>query len=187
MIITLDVERDVMGLDEEIANSIWQTLVYSAPYDTGNLRSAIRKSASNEKRILFVYDENQARYLDFLERGVGPIKKYKNFISGHSMNEATKEVVYWLKTGNITFGGVPTVVLKGRLKGKKSDGSGKPIGYEKQFMKNKDLVLTAKERSSMSKLYVKQEFGELFKVKGERVNVEISPMRLNRASNVKRG
>lgn len=187
MHITIESDKPITRLTTDLSNSIWQVLVYSAPYDTGNLRSAIRKSADTNTRTLFIYDENQARYLDFLERGVGPVRKYKGFISQKSLNEATKEIVYWAKTGNTTFSGVPTVVLLGRNKKRSRDGvGGKPIGYEKSMIKDVELYLTAKERSTLSRMYVKQKFGELFDVKGQKVNVEVSPFSA-RATNIKKG
>ena len=97
--------NDFGRLDDDLANSIWQLLVYSAPYDTGNLRSAIKKQTTNKsKKIKFVYDESKAAYLILiLEEGVGPVKKHKDFISVKSVMEGTKELMYFLQTGKVTF------------------------------------------------------------------------------------
>ena len=173
----IETDRDFVGLDDELANSIWQLLVYSAPYDTGNLRSAIKKSVSNARRILFIYDETTAVYLKFLEDGVGFVKKHKGFISVVSLGEATMEVMYYAKTGQTTFSGVPIVVLRGRLNKKagRSYGGGKPMGYEKTMLIDKRTQLTAKERSLLSKLYASRDKGAKFSYSGQSVITEKSP------------
>lgn len=186
IVITADRYRP---LDDGISNSIWNTLIENAPYDTGNLRSAIRLSVNQQYRLLYVYDENQARYLDFLERGVGPVKKYKGFISNLSLNNATAEMVMWLKGNEPTNASVPMVTLRGRVRSRPKDdeGYGKAIGYEKKYIKRKGTLLTAKERSIMSRLYVKEGFGKLFKVTGERVSTTLQEGTAKTATNIKKG
>lgn len=157
----IDTDIDFDGFDDDLANSLWQTFIYSAPSDTGNLRSAIKKNTSNSKKIKFVYDESKAAYLIYLEEGVGPVKKHKDFISVKSVMEGTRELMYFLQTGKVTFSGLPTVVLKGRKSNKKATPySGlEAIGYEKHFFMNNKLQVTARERSLMSKIYYRQTFG----------------------------
>lgn len=189
MYVVIEVDNPREELDSGIAHSIWNVLIENAPYDTGNLRSSIRLAKDSGKRLLYVYDENQARYLDFLERGVGPVKKYKGFISKTSLNWSTIELVSWLKGNKPTNTNVPVVVLRGRVRGKKTinTGNGKPIGYEKKYIKNKGTQLTAKERSMMSKLYVKEGFGKLFRYTGERVETTLMAGTSKTATNIKKG
>lgn len=186
IVITADRYRP---LDDGISNSIWNTLIENAPYDTGNLRSAIRLSVNQQYRLLYVYDENQARYLDFLERGVGPVKQYKGFISNVSLNKSTVEMISWLKGNEPTNTSVPMVTLRGRTrkKPKENIGFGNTIGYEKKYVKKKGTLITAKERSIMSKLYVKEGFGKLFRVTGERVTTTLLDGTAKTATNIKKG
>lgn len=175
----IDVDREIDGLTDDLANSIWQLLVYSAPYDTGNLRSAIKKQTSSKNKIMFIYDETQALYLDFLERGVGFVKKYKGFIENLSVGETVNEVLYWAQTGNNTYSGVPIVVLRGRLmnKAKRSFTGGSPMGYEKGILYDTKTLLTAKERNLLSQLNYKMFNGTPDKKKwaGQSVITEQSP------------
>lgn len=170
--------REIDGLDDDLANSIWQLLVYSAPYDTGNLRSAIKKQTSNNKRIKYIYDTKQAVYLQFLEEGLGFVKKYKGFIEYTSVGEAIKEILYWAETGKTTFDGVPTVVLQGRLNKKagRSFIGGKPMGYEKRMLNDTKTSLTARERGKLSQLNYKMYNGiaKPNQFRGQSVNLESS-------------
>jgi len=175
----LEVDREIDGLNDDLANSIWQLLVYSAPYDTGNLRSAIKKQISTKNKIMFIYDLSQALYIDFLEQGVGFIKKYKGFIENKSVGETIKEVLYWAETDKNTFSGVPIVVLRGRLMkkaGRMFEG-GAPMGYEKNILVDTKLPLTAKERNLLSQLNYKMFNGtpKIGQYKGQSVNIEKSP------------
>lgn len=171
----IEVDREITELTPQLANSIWQYLVYAAPYDTGNLRTAIKRHTSNPKRITFIYDTAQAYYLDFLERGVGPVKKYKGFIEDKSVGWAVKEIIEWAKTGNTLFGGsVPSISLRGRthIKGKPIPNGGQPFGYEKQLLNDKTTPLTARERGQLSRLYFKiqRPYDNPRQFSGEKIN-----------------
>ena len=45
--------------------------------DTGNARANTKLLVSNEKTIAIGWDTFNANYVDFLERGVGPVKEIK--------------------------------------------------------------------------------------------------------------
>lgn len=175
----LEVDREIDGLNDDLANSIWQLLIYSAPYDTGNLRSAIKKQTSNKHKIMFIYDLSQALYIEFLEQGLGFIKKYKGFIENKSVGEAIQETIYWATTDKTTYGGVPTIVLRGRLtkKAGRTFEGGAPIGYEKKILVDTKTPLTAKERNLLSQLNYKMFNGtpKIGQYKGKSANIEKSP------------
>lgn len=155
MRVSIEVDKPIDGLTPALANSIWQTIIYETPYATGNARSAIRLNSNNKKRINFIYDDSIARYIDFLERGVGPVKKYKGFISNNSVIASMREIIYWAQSnGKTTYSGIPIVVMRTR------DDKGKeilPIGYERTKLKEakRDLgiSITASERAKLSSNY----------------------------------
>ncbi len=173
MYFRIETHYPINRLTPNLAYSIWQTLIYEAPYATGNLRSAIKLSSNTDKRIKFVYDERQARYIDFLERGAGPVKKYRGFISNNSLNMATKDVMYWAQTRKVLHHGIPTVVVVSR-----KDSEATPIGYERKMLRDlgrsTTLPLSAKERSALSRSYASSGPLKNQKFGGQKPNISKS-------------
>lgn len=174
MFISIEVDKPIEGLNTALANSVWQTIIYETPYATGNARSAIRLNSNNKTRINFIYDDSIARYIDFLERGVGPVKKYKGFIANNSVNSTMREIVYWAQSGGkTTYNGVPVVVFRTK------DDSGRnilPMGYEKKrindLKRDTKIAITASERAKLSSMYFAEIGGS--KEKGKRPEIEKS-------------
>lgn len=179
MRINIEIDQPIEGLTKELANSIWQTIIYETPYATGNARSAIRLNSNNKTRINFIYDDSIARYIDFLERGVGPVKKYKGFIANNSVASAMREIVYWAQSGGkTTFSGIPIVVVRNK------DDEGKPIlpiGYEKkrlnELKRDLGVSITASERAKLSSMYFAEIGGA--KSQGKRPQIEKSQFSRN--------
>lgn len=95
--ITTDVE--IKELSNGLGYWLWNIAVSLAPYDTGNLRSAITLNANSSTRKKYVYNALNAHYLHYLEMGEGPITKHTGFISERTVSSFLMEIIAYIKTG----------------------------------------------------------------------------------------
>lgn len=137
------------GFDSSYGYHLWNVAVMVAPYDTGNLRRSIKLTSNSAKTIKISYDLAQANYAKFLEEGLGPVKKYKGFIS-----KATYFLIYDQLVGLISsrenmpiYSLRPIVALK--------TSKHQPFSWERRFLKGADVNssrVDATNRQTISKI-----------------------------------
>ena len=139
------------GFDMSLGYWFWNMAVMIAPYDTGATRASIMLKKNKPRRIKISYDTSKANWVQFLEEGQGPVKKYKDFIKKDTAEAITEQLVSWIITGKsptYAIQGIkPFVVLK---KSKQQ-----PFSRERAFLKQADMnanVITAKARMKISQI-----------------------------------
>jgi hypothetical protein len=137
-------------LSVSLGRAAWNIAVMNAPEDTGNLKRSIMLVNNTSKEIVIRYNLLTANYAQFLEDGVGPVKKYKGFISQNTTADIVEEIIYFAKNGTIsdwTLGLKPLVALK---------KSYNVFNKERQIMKERfgkvKPYITAEQRKQISKL-----------------------------------
>lgn len=134
----------IKNLDTSLGMWFWNMAVMIAPYDTGNLRKAISLNSNTSKKITIRYNTMQANYIKFLEEGVGPVKKHKDFIGVKTRLAITEELISYLKTGRKPmFTSVPFVATR---------SSGKVFSREKAFLRQADMHTNAITQKARNKI-----------------------------------
>lgn len=100
------------GLTQDLKDSLWHVALLSAPYRTGNLRSAIKRLSFGENKVKYIYDSQQAYYTDFLEKGIGRNKKHVGFIEFITVESMMTEIIGSAQYGQTTFKGIPIMEFK---------------------------------------------------------------------------
>lgn len=101
------------GFDPSWGGYIHNIAVMCAPYDTGNLRKAISLAKNTPKLIRIQYNHLQANYIYYLEEGIGPVTKHKDFIKNLTVNTIMEQLTGIILTGvNPTFTSPPVVALR---------------------------------------------------------------------------
>lgn len=148
MIFYVETELDIEILSYELGISLWNIAVSIAPYDTGNLRRSITLNRNSDTVKTYYYNAFNAMYLHYLEKGQGPVKKYKGFIENETVAAFIEEIIYYFKTNEIsTTSIIPKIALK------KTRTSAQ--FYEKAIMKKmgvKGDTITADDRRKMSRI-----------------------------------
>lgn len=172
--ITADAEQFLKlqkeGFDTALGYWFWNTAVMIAPYDTGNLRSAIILSKNKPRHISIKYDTFMANYALFLEEGIGPVKKYKHFIKGDTTSVIVEQLISWIKTGKRPMFAINNVTPFVQLR-----VSNKPFSKEKTFLRQANMnasLISAKSRSQISKIRALQ-YDDMSSIKGKRVNTTL--------------
>lgn len=93
--------NDLKDFPQSLAFQLWNIAVAGTPMDTGNARANTKLLVSNEKTIAIGWDTFNANYVDFLERGVGPVKKYKGFISVGVFGSFIQAITEWAYFGKV--------------------------------------------------------------------------------------
>lgn len=93
--------NELKDFPQSLAFQLWNIAVAGTPMDTGNARANTKLLVSNEKTIAIGWDTFNANYVDFLERGVGPVKKYKGFISVGVFNDFIQAITEWAYFGKV--------------------------------------------------------------------------------------
>ncbi len=139
------------GFDMALGYWFWNMAVMIAPEDTGNLRASIALKKNKPRRIKISYDTSRSNYTKFLEEGLGPVKKYKDFIKKDTAEAITEQLVSWILTGKAPSYAVqgvkPFVVL--------NKSKHQPFSREKVFLKQANMnanVITAKTRMEISRI-----------------------------------
>ena len=162
----IETDQEITELSSGLGYWLWNLAVVLAPYDTGNLRRSIVMSANSANHKKYVYNSMNAFYLDYLERGVGNIKKYKGFIEERTVGRMVEEVIHYCvtgKTGLLT--GKPMVTLQ-----TSSNGA---MFHEKTILKKlgvdlDDVEITGDDRKYLSRM----KYGTKNRLKYERDNVK---------------
>ena len=156
------------GFDSALGYWFWNIAVLIAPIDTGNLRSAITLKANKERKIRISYNEFIANYVQFLEEGQGPVKKYQDFIKKDTTEVIAEQLVSWIITGRRPLyarqGVKPIVNLR--------NSKYKPFSMEKTLLKQANMnanVINAITRMQISKIRELTYTGVRQKVTGQRV------------------
>jgi hypothetical protein len=156
------------GFDQALGYWFWNTGVMIAPMDTGNLRSSILLAKNKPRHIKISYNTFMANYIQFLEEGQGPVKKYKNFIKGDTAQAITEQLVSWIITGNVPsmarYALKPFVVLKG--------SNHKPFSAERALLKQANMntnVISAKARMQISKIREMNYNGNTQRITGQKI------------------
>ena len=139
------------GFDMSLGYWFWNMAVMIAPYDTGATRASISLRNNKPRRIRISYDTSKTNYIKFLEDGVGPVKKYKDFIKKDTAEAIAEQLVSWIITGKAPAyamqGIKPFVVLKSSIN--------KPFSWEQTLMKQANMntnSINAKTRTQISKI-----------------------------------
>lgn len=177
--LTYEQLEKVKNLDSRLGYQLWQIADMIAPYDTGNLRSAITLARNSVSQIRLQYNLLTANYIEFLERGVGPVKKYKGFIEKDTTSAIIEAVVMYLSSGgsNLPALTIRPIIYK-RL--------GTPFGAEKKFLSKTDQfnrkVITFEQRRKISQIR-ETTFRQLNNQKAKR-QVGLKPITMNRLNNL---
>ncbi len=165
MDIELHLNHDGHKLGPELGYSIWNIAVACAPYRTGNLRSGIALQNNGPKIKRIMYNDYDAYYLNYLEEGIGRVKRHKGFIENKTVNMIYSETANYLTYGKASFSGIPTVSLR----------SDKARNYERIMLRNINYDLnkriTANDRAKLSGAYAKGLGQTRSVLSGERVNI----------------
>lgn len=141
-------EKTPDKLDNKIGMSLWNIAIASAPYETGNLRRSIILSKNTDSLKKYVYDDYRAYYLNYLEEGIGRVKKHTGFIENKTIGSMMYELINYLQSGEVTFSNFPVVELR----------SGIYRMYERQIARNNNMDtkrrLSANDRALLSKAFV---------------------------------
>jgi len=89
----------VRKLDFRLGYELWHIADMIAPFDTGNLRSAISLAKNTSSIIRLQYNLFTANYIHFLETGAGPVKKYKGFIEKDTTAACLEATISYLQSG----------------------------------------------------------------------------------------
>jgi len=150
------------GFDQSLGYLFWNTAVMIAPIDTGNLRRSILLAKNNSRHIKISYDTFMANYIQFLEEGQGPVKKYKN-----TAQAITEQLVAWIITGRRPLfsrqGVKPFVQLK--------ESKRQPFSAERALLRQANMntnVISAKARMQISKIREIAYYNERSKVSGNK-------------------
>lgn len=138
----------VTSMTPELGNWLWHIAIAYAPYDTGNLRRAITMNKNSSTRKQYIYNALNAIYLHYLEKGMGPVKKHKGFISNLTVGNMIQELIAYFKTGKtgiLTF--PPSATLTVSKQG--------PMFYERKMINAlgwSKTQLTADDRKKLSQM-----------------------------------
>ena len=161
----IETDQEITKLSSGLGYWLWNLAVVLAPVDTGNLRRSIVMSANSDNHKRYVYNTMNAFYLDYLERGIGPIKKYQGFIEFRTVGRFVEEVIHYCVTGK-------TGLLTGKPMATLQISSNGPMFHEKDILKNlkvdlNEIEITADDRKYMSRI----KYGTKDRLKYERDNV----------------
>lgn len=117
------------GLTEDLKNSLWSVAILDAPYRTGNLRSAIKRISSSKNKVVYAYSDQQAYYTDFLENGIGRVKRHQGFIEHQTVGDMVLEIINYAVSGETTFKGIPIIDLR----------TDKARNYERKMLKKQGI------------------------------------------------
>lgn len=136
------------GFPRQLAFQLWNSAIEVTPYDTGNARANVFLTRATEKQIVVTWNTFNANYVDFLEQGVGPVKKHKGFISQKAIEEFMIDLFLWIVTGTIEGGSVqpPTVFTR---------QSKNVFSWEKNHLSNvgfSERKITQRRRKMVSKI-----------------------------------
>jgi hypothetical protein len=167
-----EVYEKIKDLDPMIGSLAWNIAVMLAPYDTGNLRSAITMPSNTSKKINIRYNLMRANYIKFLELGVGPVKKYKDFINVKTRMAIIEQLIAYLKTGKKPYvSRVPFVQLR---------TSQSVFSQERAFLRQANMntsAITAKARGKIARIretqYRQANNIKLSNMSGQRVETQV--------------
>lgn len=162
------------GFSRNLGYWFWNIAVMIAPYDTGNLRSSIYLAQNKARHIKITYDFLKANYGMFLEEGIGPVKKYKDFIKVDTTMAITEQLVGWLKTQQkllyVPVMPKPFVELRASRH--------QPFSAERALLRQADMnanAITAKSRSVISKIREIDRYGMMRSSSGLKPRTENAP------------
>lgn len=130
----------------DLFTSLWNVAVINAPYKTGNLRANIKRSMDMEK-VHFIYDDLEAAYVDFLERGIGRNKRHVGFIEYKTVARMINEIRYASTSGEVRFKSIPSIQMRTDVLRNYEKRMAKALGIEPEEKIN------AAERAAFSFAY----------------------------------
>lgn len=173
------------GFSSALGYWFWNIGVMGTPMDTGNARRSVVLAKNSPRHIRIAWDLFLANYVEYLEKGIGPVKKYKNFISVDINGAIMEETIAWILTGKEPVfsarGGTPFVELV--------PSKHKPFSMERVFLRQANMntqSITAKARQQISMIRHMQNPQNAMtnRLRGERVETStkkgVGDTRLNR-------
>lgn len=144
-------------LEQDLGYSMWNIAVNKSPYRTGNLRRNISLQNNGPKVKRIYYNDFEAKYLHYLEEGMGRVKKHKGFIGEKTVGAILSEVYSYILTGKPTFYGIPTINLR----------TDRPRNYERTILQQSgisiDKRITASDRAMLSRIQARKTTDREFK------------------------
>lgn len=169
----------IKDLDSRLGYQLWQIADMIAPYDTGNLRSAISLARNTSLQIRLQYNLLTANYIQFLEMGQGPVKKYKGFIEKDTVSAIIEAVISYLSSGGASL---PAVTIRPMI----FKRLGTPFGPENRVLAQTDRfnrkVITFEQRRLISNIR-ETNFRQLNNQKTKR-QVGLKPLTIDRLNNL---
>lgn len=167
--IYVNTDKEFKGLTSEFAHWLWNVLMAMIPYDTGNLRSSFKLRNNSSSLIAFIFDDAEAYYVDYLEEGIGFVKKHKDFIKFQMFGALLSETIYFTKTGETgLITSKPNVTLR-------QSQYSSPIGYERKILRyheqNVDNITATDRRNLSSIMYRSMEEKNTTSMSGRRANI----------------
>ena len=161
------------GFDMALGYWFWNMAVMIAPYDTGATRASILLKKNKPRRIEISYDIFKANWIQFLEEGQGPVKKYKDFIKKDTAEAIAEQLVSWILTGK-----APTYAIQGIkpfvvLKKSKQQPFSREITFLKQANMNVNAI-NAKTRMKISQIREMEYTGSSKKTSGQKTTTLIN-------------
>jgi hypothetical protein len=162
-----------------INNSLWNVAVGNAPYRTGNLRLNIKKSNVSLNKVIYVYDDLEAAYVNFLEEGIGRNKRHIGFIEIKTVSSMLLEIDAFFSTGKVSYTGIPSVLPRTDKLRNYERKMAKALGY------GVDSRINASERANLSFNFKKgnkrkKTNNNLYKNISSPVNTDVQKSKINR-------
>lgn len=165
------------GFDSSLGPYFHNIAVMCMAYDTGNARSAISLSKNTSRHIQINYNLLKANYIQFLEKGQGPVKKHKGIISVITVGSIAEQTIGWLLSGvSPTFTSPPVVALRTSQYKPFNVKSTKTGLNERDMLKQAgmyDKSISAQARQEVSKIreytYRTMFGGRIVQQRGDRV------------------
>jgi len=161
----IETDEAITTLNNGLGYRLWNMAVALAPYDTGNLRRSIVMSANTDTHKRYVYNVMNALYLDYLERGVGPIKKYQGFIENLTVGSMIEELIHYCISPE-GYGSFSKPTIRLQVSSNGAMFHEKRIAH-KMGLDDVELDITADDRKYMSRI----KYGTRKRLKYERDNV----------------
>lgn len=150
----------------------WNIAIMNAPYDTGNLRNAIRLGSNTSRLTTIKYNLMLANYIKFLELGQGRVKKHKGFIRDKTLLDVAIAYIGYIENGTIPeFSYTPVISL---------NSTSQIFNTEKKVLRSlgiKTSRITSNVRGQISRIreteYRKNLGIEVGNISGKKADTEI--------------
>lgn len=161
------------GFSKDLGYWCWDISIMGTPMDTGNARRNVVLQKNAPRHIRIVWDLFGANYVEYLEEGRGPVKKYKGFISVDIASAIMEQTMAWILTGDD-----PSYTVRPRPFVALGTSRHEPFSMERTFLRQANMnasKITAKSRMMISNIRTLNASQGLVpsKERGERIDTKI--------------